>query len=189
VTLLAVPFDFYKNVLEVCPTQALASSYMCFFQLPHPLPELLCINHGYIERLFQTWSPTWGERRVHAIAVRDELANLSAITSALNYYRANICLDSTLLRLFLLLLLPFLPLLRLPFVSNLIKYVPLLSHHPLHSLQLSNVERNLRCRVLQIGGVNDGCVKAELFTAASLDKDANVFMVEASSLRKSTSSS
>ena len=131
-----------------------------------------------MERLFRTWSPTWGDCKEHCLSVRDELGNLSAITSALAYYRANICLGSPLLRFFLLLLLPFLPLLTLPVFSTLLKYVPFLSRHPLYELQLSNVERNLRSCVLQIGGVNDGCCKAEIFRAAALDKDANVFMVE-----------
>ena len=181
-TTLAIPFNLFSNTVKFNPTQLISSSYMIPFQLPHPLPEMALINHGGIERLFKTWSPTWNERERsdYVVSVKDKLANRSAITAALHYYRSNVGLASTIMRFFVILLTPILPFLKLGVFSSLLKFIPetILSALLLHELKLSNVNKDLRPKILQLGGATDGCVQIEMFKLLKNDSDANYMIIE-----------
>lgn len=78
-----------------CPSfsfsQLKKSWYVMLFQLPW-LPERMVAknNFAFIDRLYRTWSPGWGESEFNLQPVKVSLAAEGGLAAALGYYRAMI---------------------------------------------------------------------------------------------------
>ncbi|GMH59533.1 hypothetical protein TrRE_jg217, partial [Triparma retinervis] len=167
-TLLAVPPDFLTSIAFHCPRQIRNSLYISFFQLPI-IPEFLLRIGGFIPVvLMPAWSPSLHDNAFKK-GVTSSLKRGSALSNALGYYRANIALNSILIRTLLILLTPalvaysYMPKAGARFVCRWggRPVRSLLALHPL-SASFLNLEPSSP-RVLLVCGERDGCVCSDMY--------------------------
>ena len=187
IIVMAVPFGMLRNTIRTTfqNDQVFRSRYMAAFQIPF-MPELLITNKGgeFIEKFMEAWSPTWEAKdpsRIKRIKdVRSILANPghpTIVKNALEYYRSNIPFPNGhtfyeyLGKIILLTIYPiflFVTTLwrKLLFPSPITQGIldgcasVVGTVHPMGSL---NLPKNCKMKILQICGVNDGCVHHSLF--------------------------
>jgi pimeloyl-ACP methyl ester carboxylesterase len=168
-TLLAIPFNFFSNVLKLGNSKQLfLSRYMCEMQAPNAQSRLM---RGKLEALVDTWSPFPDKAARNALLgnVREAFGNKPVIDSAVQYYRTNIGCDSVVLKGVLLLVWvithPVIFMFTSPLLSLLCRalyYVPI--RHPADwrsdDLDVSKLPLD---RVLMLGGALDGCCDVRMF--------------------------
>lgn len=170
-TLLAIPFNFFSNVLMLGNSkQLLLSRYMSEMQVPNSQARLLS---GKLENLVDSWSPfpDKGARDALVADVKAAFSDNTVIDSAVQYYRTNIGCDNVLVKAVLLLIWlithPALFVLTSPLLSILCRalyYVPV--RHPADwRYEDLDTSKLALCRILMLGGALDGCCDVQMFEA------------------------
>lgn len=86
--LMCVP---HMHATHLTLSQLRKSWYVFFFQLPW-LPERIVRRHdfAFIDRLYRSWSPRWGQAESNLAPVKRALAAPGGLKAALAYYRSMI---------------------------------------------------------------------------------------------------